>query len=115
MDKAFCVRLSDDCFVVLRLCLLSAALTACSAEEDGGAGVFNSRGDDARNTLAEMNRLRAKGGNEAYKVFLAELEHNGPECDVYRLIVGLKLADVPRGPKSEPAVDGSKCKKIRSR
>jgi adenylate cyclase len=67
------------------------------------------RTDEARDMIAEMNRLRTKGGSQPYNVFFAELEHNGPECDVYRLVHGLRLAGVPQGPISEPAVDGSKC------
>ncbi|MCZ6895809.1 MAG: tetratricopeptide repeat protein [Gammaproteobacteria bacterium] len=67
------------------------------------------RDREAREKLRIMNDLRAKAGVERYNVFIAEKAHYSNDCDIFRLVQGLRKAGVPEGPKSEPSIDGSKC------
>ncbi len=67
------------------------------------------RNRDARETLRVMNALRAKAGIGPYKLFIAGKAHYDNECDVFRLVQGLKKAGVPQGPQSEPSIDGTRC------
>ena len=64
----------------------------------------------ARTTLAKLNSLRAQVGAEPYTLFLASKSaHYGNDCDLARLIEGLKRADVPAGPPIQPPLDVTNC------
>jgi adenylate cyclase len=66
--------------------------------------------DKARAELAKLNALRSSVGAEPYTLFLAARSaHYGNDCDLSRLIQGLRMAGVPAGPKLQPTIDLTGC------
>ena len=74
------------------------------------ADAYLGRLEPARTTLTKLNSLRAQVGAEPYTLFLASKSaHYGNDCDLARLIEGLKRADVPAGPPIQPPLDVTNC------
>jgi adenylate cyclase len=74
------------------------------------AEAYLGRVDLARAMLAKLDSLRAQVSAEPYTLFLASKSaHYGNDCDLARLIEGLKRARVPAGPPIQPPLDLANC------
>ena len=79
------------------------------------ADAYLGRLEPATTTFTKLNSLRAQVGAEPYTLFLASKSaHYGNDCDLARLIEGLKRAGVPAGPPIQPPLDITNCARPRT-
>ena len=79
------------------------------------ADAYLGRLEQARTMLTKLNFSRAQVGAEPYTLFLASKSaHYGNDCDLARLIEGLKRAGVPAGPPIQPPLEVTNCTRPRT-
>lgn len=79
------------------------------------ADAYLGRLEQAKAMLTKLNSMRAQVGAEPYTLFLASKSaHYGNDCDLARLIEGLKRAGTPAGPPIQPPLDITNCTRPRT-
>ena len=79
------------------------------------ADAYLGRLEQAKTMLNKLNLSRAQVGAEPYTLFLASKSaHYGNDCDLARLIEGLKRVGVPAGPPIQPPLKVTNCARPRT-